>query len=238
MEKEIIDRSEGEVGEAIDLDSFGASPLSSQDIIMPKILVMQGLSKLVTDGKAKLGDFVDSMTSEVIGHIEDKPIEFIPFHLDKLWIVSKKDGNRYFFDHVEPVTAANENKSWEETKDGAEWKNEKSFNFYSLLTSDPSIPYVIQFKSTSLKTGRNLAAQMYVKNRADNLVPCAKSMFLAGSKVSNDKGTFAVLATDVSRATSQGEIAECLKWYKQIIGGAATAHAEDAAAAEETKPQF
>ena len=66
-----------------DLNAWGDAPVSARDIIIPKILAMQGLSELVTDGKAKFGDFVDSVTHQVLGSI-DKPLEFVPFHMTKL----------------------------------------------------------------------------------------------------------------------------------------------------------
>ena len=236
MEQEMT-TTETNTPAAYDLDAFGSGPLATDDIVIPKVLIMQGLSKQVADGKAKLGDLVDSLSGEVIGNIEDAPLEFVPFHLEKVWIVSEKKGNRYFFSHIEPVTAINENKKWEEVVDGKEMKNEKSFNFYAILPSDPSIPYVIQFKSTSLKAGKELATQMFVKNRAAGKVPPAKVMALAGTKVSNDKGTFAVTKTNIVRDSEAGEIGTCLEWYTTIKGGAAKVH-DDSAPASSEQPQF
>lgn len=208
-----------ETAVAVAADAFGSGDLSSEDIVIPKILVMQGLSKLVTDGAAKFGDFVENMSSEVIGHITDKPLEFIPFHRERLWIVSKKKGSRFEFDHIEPCNSINENKKWYDTDGKDEIKNEKAFNYYCILPSDPSIPYVIQFKSTSLKSGKELATQMYVKNKADGLLPPSKKMELWGDKVSNDKGTFAVLKWRLVGETSDDEIQNCLQWYNTINAG-------------------
>lgn len=236
MGKEVTKKASTEVA-PVDLDAFGGGNMSSEDVVIPKVLTMQGLSKLVTEGKAKFGDFVDSLNSEVLGDIE-KGLEFIPFHLEKTWVVSRKEGNRYMFDHTEPVTAANENKKWEEVIDGKEYKNEKAFNFYCIMPHDPSIPYLLQFKSTSLKAGRELATQMYIKNRAAGKVPPAKVMVLSGSRISNDKGTFAVLKTGIERDSSQEEIMNCLEWFKTISAGGAKVHDEGAAQAQDTKPQF
>jgi len=204
----------------VGLDAFGKSPISQQDVTVPSVMCMQGLSKLVIDGKARFGDFVDSLSSEVIGNIEDSPLEFIPFHLEKMWIISQKDDNGKFqFERMEAVSIENENKKWTEVIDGKEYKNEKSFNFYSILPADPSIPYLIKFKSTSLKAGRELATQMYVKNRAAGKVPPAKVMSLKGDKATNDHGTFVVLKTSTHRNSTQEEITNCLDWYKMIVSG-------------------
>jgi len=218
MDTTVVDKTGTDVATEQDLNAFGDGGYSSQDVIIPKILVMQGLSQLVMDGVAKFGDFVNNQSQEVIGSL-DAPVEFIPFHLDKVWIVSEKKGNKYEFSHIEPVTIANENRKWEEVVDGKELKNEKSFNFYSILPSDPSIPYILQFKGTSQRTGKELATQMYVKNKAAGLAPPAKVMSLKGNKVSNEKGTYVVLKTEISRETKREEMMECLTWYKSITSG-------------------
>lgn len=216
-----------EVSTNVDLDAFGGGGYSSQDVVIPKILVMQGLSNLVTEGKAKFGDLVDNQSHVVLGNAMDKPVEFIPFHLEKVWIVSVKNGNRYEFSHIDPVTVSNENRKWEEVVDGKEVKNEKSFNFYAILPSDPTIPYIVQFKGTSQRTGKELATQMYVKNRAAGLVPPAKVMTLKGQKVSNDKGTYVVLKTEIAGESSPEQIQSCLEWYKAVASGKATASTDD-----------
>jgi len=226
MEQEVVEKDLGSEVANIDLNAFGDGGLSSQDIVIPKVLAMQGLSALVTEGKAKFGDLVSSLDKTVIGHVEDKPLEFIPFYLHKTWIISKKVGNKFIFDRIEDVTPANENKKWSEILDGAEYKNEKSLNFYSILPSDPSLPYIVQFKGTSSRAGRELATQMYVKNKASALTPAGKVMKLKGAKVSNDNGTYVVLGTEVSRTSKKEEVGTCLKWYATIKKGATKADEE------------
>lgn len=238
MTKEVTKPEETAVA-TVDVDAFGAGPLSSDDIVIPKLLAMQGLSNYVTEGAAKFGDFVDSLNGQVIGSISE-PIEFIPFYLEKVWIISKKIGNKYVFQAYEPVTTANENKPWEEIINGEEWKNEKCYNFYSILPHDPSLPYVIAFKSTSAKSGRELATQMYVKNRAAGKVPPAKVMKLFGSKEEKDGNKFVVMKSAVVRDSSQEEIASCLDWFKTITSGGASVDSSDVSAPDvvKEKPQF
>lgn len=223
----------------IDLDAFGSGPISGQDIVIPKVLAMQGLSNYVTEGKARFGDFVDSLSGDVLGNI-DKPLEYIPFFLEKMWIVSKKVGDRFMFDRYEPVTVANENKPWTEVVAGVEIKNEKCYNFYCILPSDPTIPYVIAFKSTSAKAGRELATQMYVKNKAAGKVPPAKVMQLFGSKSEKDGNKFVVMKSSVVRDSTPEEIANCLTWFKTIQEGGTSMDNSDVAAPDEVKekPQF
>lgn len=209
----------------IPLDAFAGAEVSGQDIIIPKVLCMQGQSQLVGDGKAKVGDLVDSLSSQVIGGI-DKPIKFIPFFMTKTFVVSEFNGSRYMFHHIEDCTPKNENQDWEQIIDGKKYKFEKSFNFYVLLEEDMSLPYVISFKSTSSKAGRELMTQMYVKNRAAGKVPPAKIMALNVVKESKDGSSYAVLKTSVAGDSSVEQIKSCLEWFKIINSGGVKEHNE------------
>jgi hypothetical protein len=217
--KEVIKQESNEVAVAMSMADWGAPQISSQDIIIPKILCMQGLSELVTDDKAKMGDFVDNMTNEIVGNYKDKPMEFIPFHMEKILIVSKSTGSDYEFDHIEQVDASNSNKEYEEVIDGVKYKNEYCMNFYVLRPDDMSLPYIISFKGMSRKSGKILATQMYARNAAAGKVPPAFVMNLAGKKTKNDKGTFIILETSPVRESKPSEINEAFKWYKTVNAG-------------------
>jgi hypothetical protein len=203
---------------AMSMADWGAPQVDSQDIIIPKILCMQGLSELVTDDKAKMGDFVDNMTSTVIGNYKEG-IEFIPFHMEKILIVSKSNGSDYEFERIEKVDATNANKEYEEVIGGEKFKNEYCMNFYVLRPEDMSLPYIISFKGMSRKSGKILATQMFVRNAAAGKVPPAFVMKLAGRKDKNDKGTFIVLETSPVRDSKQEEIANAFNWYKTVNAG-------------------
>jgi len=235
---EVTKKAEAEVM-TVDVDAFGMGPMSSDDIVIPKILAMQGLSNYVTEGDARFGDYVNSLSGEVLGSV-DKPVEFIPFYLEKVWIVSIKKGDRFEFERYEPVTVANANKPWEEVVDGISIKNEKCFNFYSILPSDPALPFVIAFKGTSAKAGRELATQMYVKNRAAGKVPPAKVMKLYGTKTEKAGNKYVVMKSSVDRDSTVDEIGNCLNWYKTISAGGAKIDTGDSPAPDQVKekPQF
>lgn len=225
------------------MDMFGDSPVSSNDVIIPKIRVMQPGSQLVTDGAAKFGDFVESLANEVIGNINDAAIELIPFYVEKIWIISKWNGAKFEFDRIEAITPMNENKQWEEDTPNGKFKNERCFNFYCLNPSDTGLPVIVAFKGSSMKSGRELMTQMYVKNRAAGKAPCAKVIGLTGDKTSNDKGTFAVLKTATIRDTNMAEMQKCLEWFKAVQSGDAKADNSDVTesapqAKPESNPQF
>ncbi len=240
--KETTEMSTAE--QAAMMDMFGDAPVSSNDVIIPKIRVMQPGSQLVLDAVAKFGDFVDSLANEVVGNINDKSIELIPFYVEKIWIISKWDdrSGKFEFDRIETITTLNENKNWEEDTPNGKFKNERCFNFYCLKPDDTSLPVIVAFKGSSMKSGRELMTQMYVKNRAAGKAPCANVMSLSGDKTQNDKGTFAVLKTSVARPTSMEEMKKCLEWFKTVQSGEAKADNSDitetAKPTQESNPQF
>lgn len=206
--------------EAANLQDWGQADVSSRDIIIPKILAMQGLSDLVSEGKAKLGDFADSVSGEILGSIES-PVKFIPFHMEKTWIVSSKNlgENKFEFERYDSVTSENMGRPLQEVVGDKEIKYEYALQFYVLLPHDTSMPYVITFKSTSSRAGRVLSTQMFVRNRAAGLVPPAFTMELGGKKEKNDKGTFVVMEVRPVEKTSDELISECLNWYRVVKEG-------------------
>lgn len=233
--QEVAKKESGAVVTEEMMGAWGTPQVSSQDIIIPKILCMQGLSQLVSDEKAKMGDLVDNMTNEVIGNCKDKPIEFIPFHMEKILIVSKKVGNDFEFERIEAVTPENENKPYEEQVGGELFKNEFAMNFYVLRPEDKSIPYIISFKGSSRKAGKILSTQMFVRNAAAGKIPPAYVMQLSGTKTKNDKGTFYVLETKSVRESSQEEIQSAFQWYKTVNAGGVKVHEDTKEVKAETR---
>lgn len=208
-----------------DENLWGNEQIGSSDIIIPRILVMQGLSEFVTSGSAKFGDFVNSLTSEVVGSIQ-KPLKFIPFYIDKLHKVSKEINGKYVVDHFEPLTPLNERLPWEDVKDGRKIKRENMYNVYAVIPGYP-LPVMFSFKSTSLKAGKKLATQMYALNmQTYKLPPCATVMELVGEKRQNDKGVFTVVDVRVANNSTKEEIAECSKWISIVKSGKAQTHEE------------
>lgn len=229
MKKEIATTQTTEVA-MYSMNDFGVDQvsLSQQDVVIPKILTMQGLSKAVVDGKAKFGDFIDSLSEERLGDMKS-PLSFIPFHMVKKFIISKFDGKEFKYDRVEMITAVNDGLPYEDNENGTQIRRQRVLSFYCILPQDTSIPYVIDFKGMSAKAGRVLATQMFVKNRAAGKVPPAKVMELSGEKTQNDKGVFVVLNTKIGRDSTNDEIGLCLNWYKTIASNKAKVHEESEA---------
>lgn len=123
------------------------------DVIIPRMLLMQGTSDFVKERKAQLGDMVKSTTLEAFGSPE-KPIAFIPLKLPSgSWIREVKpkgtDKGRWEFRGIEPRNAGNDTLPWRfaADKDGKEvtegsnvhtheGRRVKSLSAYVILPSD------------------------------------------------------------------------------------------------------
>jgi len=213
--------------------------VTAKEIIMPKLMVMQGLSEMVTDGKAMFGEFRDSLTGDLLGGV-NKPFEFIPFHLDKLIYVTKRKAgttDNYKFDSVIPLNAETEKLSWNDVEGEDEIKRSQVYNFYAINPNDTSMPIIISFKGMSLRNGKVLNTMAFVKSFIEGSFPPAKHYKLIGTKTSNDAGTFVVVSTEQGDKSTNEEINAAARWMKMLKAGEAKTHEEAPAYAKET-PAF
>lgn len=214
------------------MNEWGVPVTSKQDVIIPKILPMQGLSAAVAEGRAQMGEFRDSLNNQLLGSI-DKPFECIPFFLDKMWDILEEQADGTFkWKKTIPVVEDpakpeyNDNWQWEDIKDGLKIKNVRRLNFYVLLPDEiekgSAIPYIFSFKSTSIKEGKKLYTQMYIRNVRAGIPPAAFHVNISGIRQKNQKGVFIVPQYSLAETpvkTTEKELSECLHWIKMIRAG-------------------
>lgn len=126
------------------------SKILAADVVVPRLLLMQGTSDFVKDRKATLGDMVRSTTAEKLGD-PDKMIQIIPLaEPTPTWIIEFRQvgAQRWSFKGIEPRTALNDGLPWkfEADKDGKplaagqpsnfEWRRVKCLTLYALLPAD------------------------------------------------------------------------------------------------------
>ena len=223
-------KASSEVANMADVSAWGSQELSSQDIVIPRLLIMQGMSEMVTEGKAKFGDIIDNLEEAVVGSF-DTPVEIIPFKLERVWRVQKAAGKGELIRTIPIVSNPespdfNDNMPYDDAdkETGEAIRNFRAFRYYVVLAKDVeegtfTLPYMVEFKSTSLKAGKKLATTMYTKNRAAGLSPAARVFELSLSKQSNDNGTFAVFDVKATRASNKDEQSHAFDWFKQLGGG-------------------
>jgi hypothetical protein len=214
MSKEVAKAQSTELTVENDLGHWGKSEVSSNDIVIPKIQLMQGMSQAVVGGKNKLGDMIDSVTGELLGNT-DKPMEVVPFHLEKFFVVQKHNGKKWMYERIEKINPQNENAPYDFEENGQRMKRVYTRRFY-VLVSGNVLPYTIDFASTSAKAGKELATEMFVKNAMMKLPPAASKIAIGSKLEKNDDGTYAVKTIKVVGKSSNEEIKSAFEWYKTI----------------------
>jgi len=202
---------------AVDAPPAGPVVLNS-DLVLEKVLLMQGLSELVNERKAQQGDIVKSVSAEKLGDIET-PVAFIPLTFKNKWMLQEDcGGSRPEYRGMEERNAKNEDAPWEFTQDGAPWKRVKVTEVWALLMSDIEkqadvkkqikagktpdlnatlLPVVISFRSTSFKAGQGVVTHFGKANQmsaeyGQEILPYAYSMALSAHPAKNEKGSFFV----------------------------------------------
>lgn len=192
--------------------------VSASDIVIPKLLLMQGLSDFVAEGKAVMGDMVSSLSAQKLGG-KQQPVEIIPLMLFKTWTYSEQVGEKFEFRESFPMTPANENLELEgKTPEGVNFRRDKVMNFFVLLAQEASrpdcIPYVVSFRRTGYKTGKILATHFAMSAKLRQ--PPARKCFMLGCDLEKgEKGNYYVFNLSEHRtlAADSEELKRAYEWY-------------------------
>lgn len=187
--------------------------LETTDLLVPKIFHMQALSQFVMDGKANAGDFVDSLTGEVLAKKSEK-LEIIIFGSYKTMVRSKKNLQDKF-EYLETITITPENaREWASAPfvDG-DYKNSLQYNLYCLLPNKMNeLPYVLSLGSTKTKTARKINTMIYKLAQINK--PGAAIVFELTSVVEkNDSGQWFGLDATQGRFTTAEELIKAHAWH-------------------------
>lgn len=134
-----------------------APGILKSDMIIPYIILGQGLSDAVKDRKVQLGDIYRSTSQEILGN-PDKPITAIFLHAPRAdWVIEEKPkgANRFEYRRSEPRTASNETQPWSffcdaegsefkapgvaytaQDKGVTEWRRVKRLTAFAILPQD------------------------------------------------------------------------------------------------------
>jgi hypothetical protein len=207
----------------------------SSNIVIPKLLLMQGLSDFVTEGKAVMGDLVRSTTGEKVGNAE-KPVKFIPLTFTNTWIVTERVSGKFEYRRQEPMTAKNQDLPWEFQVNGTDWKRTKSLNVYALLVADIEaertemakaksgempdpdkalMPVLISFRSLSFAAGKDIVTH-FAKARKFGVDGYVSVLELRCRREKNDKGVFFVFEIGPSGKTPL-EFFETCQYWKGLV---------------------
>lgn len=199
-------------------DAMASTGISSNDVVVPKLLLMQNTSESVGDGKVQMGDIVNSENLEVLGN-DKSPVEVIPLRLYKTWRVYDTNINPPKFVAQYPVTPKNEKQDWEGVEsingENIPVRRDLCFNFFVLLSRDvesgDGFPHVISFKRTSMQAGRQLATHLFKKHALGKL-PFIETVKIAVKKDKKDKNTYAVLQIEKGNPTTEAGLVCSKEW--------------------------
>ncbi len=202
------------------------SQISARDVTMAKILPLHYMSEKVKDKniEAKAGELRDTVSNELFGDT-DHPFEFIPLGLQKWWVETNEKTKEFIEKY--PVTPANENQPLEE----GDIKRVYTMEYFVMVPKKieemgTHVPYVLSFRITSLKAGKNLATKIWELQMAKK-APWELVFELSVKEASNDKGDFFVQNVMPKRKSKPEEIAECAKWFHMMSSGEVNAKVDD-----------
>jgi hypothetical protein len=193
------------------------------DIVIPRVLLMQGTSDLVGKRKANQGDIIDSTSSEMLAG-PDKPLEIIPIKpLPKEWVIEKHNGKKFEFERTEPWNPAVADQ-WEFVENGVKMRRNAKLSFYVLLARDSKsnhLPYLLAFQRTGYKAGKNLAsffqeARFAFQSGDKNSIPMGQIFELGCHIEQGDTGSYYVFDCKRTRLANEAEKDKAIYWFSQL----------------------
>ena len=214
MENEIAKQENKEISTEINSAWGAVESLNSKDVIIPKIYLMQAISKLVKADVRKSGQWVDSIDESVLADKGEK-LEVIIFDSKKRWVISTIDPKtgKLSFLRSEPLTEENAEAPYDDIDDEhGEIRRQLQYNYYCLLPSNLSKPYVLSMSKTATNTAKKINSMF--TNLAEVNRPSA-SIVIALDAVSETKDSnewWGISASQAREATA-AELEKAYSWY-------------------------
>lgn len=200
---------------AVDSD-WGSEGASRQDILVPRLQLMQDISEAVKKGKHKAGDIIDSVTGTKLGD-EEVPVEIIPFTTFREWYVMEvNERGKDKFKSKVLMTPENENWPYETVDNGTPIRNVRVINFFVMVPGQmEGLPFLVSFKKTSILPGKQLSTHFQM-SAMKHVTPAKQIFRLGATERSWEDNTFKVFTIELGRATTPEELGTTRKWYETL----------------------
>lgn len=223
--KEVANKEQGQMTVPAEFrrKSENAGIIDKADIIIPRVLMMQGMSKLVSAEQAVPGDLVNSVTNEIIGSLK-KPMKFVPLMQFKTVIRSEKQpkGLPKYLGQESWNPTKHANLEWEEEVNGKTIYNTQCLNFYVMtekdLDSPSAFPMLLTFRRTSYRNGKKLINH-FMQMDMMGAEPWFGMLELSTLKQTNDDGTFYVLDVKPVGQTNPKYAEKLRAWMDTLAKG-------------------
>lgn len=200
---------------AINDEQWASQGTSNEDLLIPRVLCMQDISKLVKDEKAKSGYLVHGVTQEILAE-RGQSLEIIPVTTFREWQVMGQDERKpekWNMLRRELITPANEGLPVEDNERGQAIKRIKALNFFVLLANRlEEMPFLISFKKSSLYAGKKLSTHFQM-SRMKKQAPAGHVFKLSTELRSWDSYSFYALDVQTGRPSTQHELDIARTWY-------------------------
>ncbi len=204
-------------------DALLQAGMSSKDLLVPKLLLMQSTSDAVQNNLAKVGELRNSQNDEIVASYETTT-ELFPISMMKTWRVMDMTQTPAGYIREEPCNAANESRSWEgiEHIDGKDIpaRYDMCYTIMGLLKSeidnDEAWPVSIKFKRTSAYVGKVFASHMF-KRLTLGKTFYSQSVGLSIIREKNDNGqTYAVYKAVKGTNADEKALAAGQQWADRM----------------------
>jgi len=225
MKKELEVKKSTELVLPEDQACWGTEEITSLDMRLPNLRMVQAQSEIVTDGEAQPGDFINSLTGEIHGFpkrgkTDACPINIVPIYLYKSWVIysKKSTATKYDYSHIEPYTVANASKPRTSTLGDLDIQNRETINIICMLEKDlgnsSAGPFCISFNMTSLSAGKDIATKLMLVQRA-KLPACSATFTISSVTKTNDLGTFFIAKVIGYKETKDWKTysSDLYQWY-------------------------
>ncbi len=201
---------------------------TSEDVKIPRAVLMQALSDMVEAGDAKAGDFVNNVTMENYG----AGFEFILLALTEREIIKGKSrfvDKKLKCQSMDRFTGIGEpggNCSvcdygqWGAGGEAPECSDQFTYLIY-VLSSDEDLPAALVMGKTSMKTAKSF--NLIIKGMFNSIYKGKKKPFATvfnvySEKEKNNKGSYYVYKIKKSRPATDEEIAAARELYEDFSG--------------------
>ena len=205
--------------------ALGFEDVDLQDIQLPRVAVLQGLSKLVTEGDGKPGQLANSLTKEIYG----EELTFIPlfafksrvkFQLAKGAVCMSLNALKcsYNTDGVHQMSddcLDCEDILWPADSEGAKEGPPCSLVYnFPVLNADnlKEFPVSISCMRTGTKAAKKLLSMAAITGEDF----FARKYRMITKKASSEKGEYFVAEFEVAGKVSDEEYASAQKWFKTL----------------------
>lgn len=213
-------------------------------IKLPRLSLMQKMSKPVENEKAKVGDLYENLGNTVVC-TKDKPFSFIPLLIRPVITTYKKDQGKWMFDSQETMTKQNERISFDEFEsEGSTLRKRTEIQCYLLAAEDLEkdemvLPYIFTFRGASMPTGGKSIYTYSLLLSAAKQPIYSRKFVMTSDRKEKDGNTYQVAIIAQPKDKVETKYYETItSWVSTLSSMSNIEIAPDDEAIEEAKPNY